>query len=133
MQFVEAIVQCICECTVAKLKRRLQMPGDPSAPTAQRRAGEEGDKPPHTARLLCRVSEIREEAKQLLDIFGLLSLPSVIALTKRPLKRGGRVEERAEEEKDAGKNHRDTPKSAAPKQKAVAGLRLVKTPLGKAP
>ncbi|KAL8447410.1 hypothetical protein Emag_004381 [Eimeria magna] len=90
-QFVEALVQCLCECTVSNLRRRLQPVHalesiNPSSPRISAR-----DAPPAAAAaaaaaapsLCCSVTQIRDEARQLLDVFGLLSLPSVLALTTR--------------------------------------------------
>lgn len=111
-QFVEAIVQCICACTVSNLSRRLQLPSET---------------PVDSPVLYCRVSEIREEAKQLLDLFGLLSLPSVLALTKRPLKKADNPE--GDDEAAAGE-----PSTAADTfqhPRATVGLRLFKTPNAK--
>lgn len=123
MQFIEAIVQCICECTVSNLKRRLQLPTDRSAG-----APAEATLP---SPIYCKIAEIREEAKQLLDIFGLLSLPSVLALTKRPLKRGSALSDLPGDERDTTEGAQPA-KEAAPKQpRPVTGLRLLKAPHGK--
>ncbi|OEH75678.1 filamin abp280 repeat-containing protein [Cyclospora cayetanensis] len=120
-QFVEAVVQCICTCTVQNLTRRLQLPEKPSRRPPDSEA-------PRDA-VYCRISEIREEAKQLLDLFGILSLPSVLALTKRPLKRNAFSGDNLDKEGNAPESPpRQQPNQAgsstAKQQKPVAGLRV---------
>lgn len=118
VQFVEAIVQCVCECTVSNLTRRLQHPSDPAGAPAS---------------LYYRVSEIREEAMQLLDLFGLLSLPTVLALTKRPLKRASIPEGTQEDERDAVNGSSRPAGKTLSQPKLLAALKLLKPPIGKSP
>ncbi|KAL8433375.1 hypothetical protein ACSSS7_003930 [Eimeria intestinalis] len=61
-------------------------PNDPSSPSAAARGAHPRAAAAASAAapsICCSVTRIREEARQLLDVFGLLSLPCVLALTTR--------------------------------------------------